>query len=140
MGYSFYHIFTTLYLFLLTLFFWRRGVGIHNVITKIYHMSVITLISRKICDKQWYALKCWRYMLPSRSRIFHSYGVLKGCSMHMLGVYGLECDTRPRCSDLIQTKKYWGPIMKLLYDNDNRYLIISIHVTLLPIQCKNIKI
>jgi hypothetical protein len=32
----------------LTLFFGRCGVGIHNVITKIYHMSVITLISRKI--------------------------------------------------------------------------------------------
>jgi hypothetical protein len=43
MGDSFYHIFTTPYLFLLTLFFGRRGVGIHNVITKIYHMSVITL-------------------------------------------------------------------------------------------------
>jgi hypothetical protein len=52
MGDSFYHIFTTAYLFLLTLFFGRRGVGIHNVITKIYHMSVITLISRKICDKE----------------------------------------------------------------------------------------
>jgi hypothetical protein len=51
MGDSFYHIFTTPYLFLLTLFFGRHGVGIHNVITKVYHMSVITLISRKICDK-----------------------------------------------------------------------------------------
>jgi hypothetical protein len=35
-------------------FFGMRGVGIHNVITKIYHMSVITLISRKICDKSPY--------------------------------------------------------------------------------------
>jgi hypothetical protein len=52
MGDSFYHILTTPYLFLLTLFFGRRGVGGHNVITKIYHMSVITLILRKICDKE----------------------------------------------------------------------------------------
>jgi hypothetical protein len=52
MGDSFYHIFTTPYLFLMTLFFGRRGVGIHNVITKNYHMSVITSISRKICDKK----------------------------------------------------------------------------------------
>jgi hypothetical protein len=44
MGDSFYHIFTTPYLFLLTLFFGRRGVGIHNVITKIYHMSGIYVI------------------------------------------------------------------------------------------------
>jgi hypothetical protein len=35
---------------LLTLFFEGRGVGIHNVISKKYHMSDITLISRKICD------------------------------------------------------------------------------------------
>jgi hypothetical protein len=54
MGDSFYHIFTIPYQFLITLFFGRRGVGIHNVITKIYHMSVITLISRKICDKNCY--------------------------------------------------------------------------------------
>jgi hypothetical protein len=58
MGYSFYHIFTTPYLFLSTLFFGRRGVGIHNVITKNYHMSIITVISRKF---------------RSFSRIFHSY-------------------------------------------------------------------
>jgi hypothetical protein len=56
MGDSFYHIFTTPYLFLLTLFIGRRGVGIHNVITKIYHMSVITLISRKICDNFLYIM------------------------------------------------------------------------------------
>jgi hypothetical protein len=54
MGDSFYHIFITPYLFLLTLFFGRRGVGIHNVITKNYHMSVITLI----CDKN--GLIWWR--------------------------------------------------------------------------------
>jgi hypothetical protein len=54
MGDSFYHIFTIPYLFLLTLFFGNRGVGIHDVITKKYHMSVITLISRKICDKKNY--------------------------------------------------------------------------------------
>ena len=54
MGDSFYHIFTTPYLFFLTLFFKWRGVGIHDVITKIYHMSVITLISGKICDKYRY--------------------------------------------------------------------------------------
>jgi hypothetical protein len=35
----------------LTLFFGRRDVGIHSVITKIYHMSGITLISRNLCDK-----------------------------------------------------------------------------------------
>jgi hypothetical protein len=51
MGDSFYHIFTTPYLFFLTLLFKWRGVGIHDVITKIYHMSAITLISGKICDK-----------------------------------------------------------------------------------------
>jgi hypothetical protein len=28
-----------------------RGVRIHDVITKIYHMDVIILISGKICDK-----------------------------------------------------------------------------------------
>jgi hypothetical protein len=55
MGDSFYHIFTTPYLFFLTLFFKWRGVGIHDVITKIYHMSVITLISWKICDNNFYA-------------------------------------------------------------------------------------
>jgi hypothetical protein len=54
MGVSFYHIYTTPYLFLLTFFFGRRGVKIHDVITKNYHMSVITLISRKICDKIFY--------------------------------------------------------------------------------------
>jgi hypothetical protein len=51
-GDSFYHIFTTPYLFLLTLFFEGRGVGIHNVIPKNYHMSDITLTSWEICDKQ----------------------------------------------------------------------------------------
>jgi hypothetical protein len=51
MGDSFYHIFTTNILILYTLFFGLCGVGIHNVISKNYHMSVITLISRKICDK-----------------------------------------------------------------------------------------
>jgi hypothetical protein len=54
MGDSFYHIFTTPYLFFLTLFLKWRCVGIHDVITKIYHMSVITLISGKICDKVYY--------------------------------------------------------------------------------------
>jgi hypothetical protein len=54
MGDSFYHIFAIPYLFLLTLFFGRCGVRIHNVITKFYHMSVITSISRKICDKKIY--------------------------------------------------------------------------------------
>jgi hypothetical protein len=58
MGDSFYHIFTTPYLFLLTLFFGRHGVGIHNVISKNYHMSVITWISRKICDKMYNPMTC----------------------------------------------------------------------------------
>jgi hypothetical protein len=57
MGDSFYHIITTLYLFFLTLFFTWRGVGIHDVIRKNYHMSVITLISGKICDKLMNKLK-----------------------------------------------------------------------------------
>jgi hypothetical protein len=48
MGNSFYHISTIPYLFLLTLFFRGRGVGIHNVISKNYMMNGITLISRKI--------------------------------------------------------------------------------------------
>jgi hypothetical protein len=64
MAYSFYHIFTTPYLFLLTLFFGLRGVGIHNVITKIYHICVITLISRKICDNLHYMII--RYILLFR--------------------------------------------------------------------------
>jgi hypothetical protein len=51
MGDSFYHIFTTNIPILYTLFFGLRGLGIQNVISKNYHMSVITLISRKICDK-----------------------------------------------------------------------------------------
>jgi hypothetical protein len=51
MGDSFYHIFTTNIPILYTLFFGLRGVGIHNVISKNYHMSDITLISRKIYDK-----------------------------------------------------------------------------------------
>jgi hypothetical protein len=51
MGDSFYHIFTTNIPILYTLFFELLGVGIHNVISKNYHMSVITLISREICDK-----------------------------------------------------------------------------------------
>jgi hypothetical protein len=50
MGDSFYHIFTTNILISHTLFLWLHGVGIHNVISKNYHMSDITLISRKICD------------------------------------------------------------------------------------------
>jgi hypothetical protein len=54
MGDSFYHIFTTPYLFLFTLIFEARGVGIHNVVSKSYHMSVITLISRKMRDKVGY--------------------------------------------------------------------------------------
>jgi hypothetical protein len=49
MGDSFYHIFTTPYLFLLTLFFGGHGIGIHNLISKNYHMSGISLISRKNC-------------------------------------------------------------------------------------------
>jgi hypothetical protein len=48
---SFYHIFTTNIPILCTLILRLRSVGIHNVISKNYHMSVITLISRKICDK-----------------------------------------------------------------------------------------
>jgi hypothetical protein len=44
MGDPFYDIFTTGYLILLTLFFVGLGVGIHNVISKKYHMSEITLI------------------------------------------------------------------------------------------------
>jgi hypothetical protein len=43
MGDSFYHIFITPYLFLLTLFFGMRGVGIHNVITKKYHIQDIKM-------------------------------------------------------------------------------------------------
>jgi hypothetical protein len=42
--------------FFLTLLFKWRGVGIHDVITKIYHMSVVTLISWKICDSIKYVL------------------------------------------------------------------------------------
>jgi hypothetical protein len=38
------------------LFFGFRGVGIHNVISKNYHMSDVTLISRKICDKMLYRM------------------------------------------------------------------------------------
>jgi hypothetical protein len=45
MGDSFYHIFTTPYLFLLPLFFEGLGVGIHTVISKNYHMSDITLMA-----------------------------------------------------------------------------------------------
>jgi hypothetical protein len=52
MGDSFYHIFTTKIPILYTLFFGLRGVGIHNAISKNYHMSDITLISREICDKR----------------------------------------------------------------------------------------
>jgi hypothetical protein len=52
MGDSFYHIYTTPYLFLLTSFFGQRDVGMHNVISKNYHMSDITLISRKTCDNK----------------------------------------------------------------------------------------
>jgi hypothetical protein len=54
MGDSFYHMFTTPYLYLLTLFVEGLGVGIQNVISKNYHMSDITLISRKICDDRTY--------------------------------------------------------------------------------------
>jgi hypothetical protein len=51
MGDSFLsHIYHPIPVFL-TLFFKWRGIGIHNVIIEIYHMSVITLISGKICDK-----------------------------------------------------------------------------------------
>ena len=50
------HIFTTLYSFFITLLFGLWGVGIHNVISKIYHLSVITWISRKICDKAIYQI------------------------------------------------------------------------------------
>jgi hypothetical protein len=47
-------MFTTNIPIVYTLFFGLRGVGIHNVISKSYHMSVfITLISRKICDKNF---------------------------------------------------------------------------------------
>jgi hypothetical protein len=53
---SFYLIFTTPYLFFLTLFFIWCGVGIHNVISKYYHMSDITLISRKICDRIYFRI------------------------------------------------------------------------------------
>jgi hypothetical protein len=51
MGDSFYDIFTTNIPILYTLFCGLHGVGINDVISKNYHMSVITLISRKICDK-----------------------------------------------------------------------------------------
>jgi hypothetical protein len=54
MGYSFYHIY---------LFFRLHGVGIHNVISKNYHMSDITLISRKICDKMKYLMNMNIYIL-----------------------------------------------------------------------------
>jgi hypothetical protein len=57
MGDSFYHIFTTNIPILYTLFFGIRGVRIHNVISKNYHVSDITLIERKIhvYDKCQYA-------------------------------------------------------------------------------------
>jgi hypothetical protein len=50
MGDSFYHIFTTPYLFFLIICSLDM-IGIHSVIAKNYHKSVITLISRKICHK-----------------------------------------------------------------------------------------
>jgi hypothetical protein len=51
MGDSFYHIFTTNIPILCAFSFGLNGVGIHNMISKCYHMSDITLISMKICDK-----------------------------------------------------------------------------------------
>jgi hypothetical protein len=59
MGDSFSHIFTTPYLFLLTLSFGGRGVGVNNVISKNYHMSSVTLISRKLCDKLVFLVLVW---------------------------------------------------------------------------------
>jgi hypothetical protein len=56
---SFYHIFTTNIPILYTLLCGLCGVGIHNVISKKYQMSDITLKSRKICDKLEYALYNW---------------------------------------------------------------------------------
>jgi hypothetical protein len=56
MGDSFYHIFTTN-----IPIFGLCGVGIHNVISKYYCMSDITLISKKICDNCTYdilEIKC----------------------------------------------------------------------------------
>ena len=48
MGDSLYRIYTANIPNLHTLFFGLCGVGIHNVISKNYHMSDITLISKKI--------------------------------------------------------------------------------------------
>jgi hypothetical protein len=55
-GDSFYHIFTTPYLLFVYFTLRMYGVGIHNEISKNYQMSdtYITLISRKICDKDIY--------------------------------------------------------------------------------------
>jgi hypothetical protein len=68
MGDSFYHIFTTPYLFLLTLFFGGRG-DIKKIIT-----SDITLIPRIDCT--------------SRSRIFHLHGgvTITGEGLQNLGL------------------------------------------------------
>ena len=77
MGDSFYHIFTTPYLFFLTLIFKWRGVGIHEVITKIYHMSVITLISRKIIDKK-------------HQIIYKEFSIIKASNISMKLMCGLK--------------------------------------------------
>jgi hypothetical protein len=58
-GDSFYHIFTTPYLFLLTLFFRGCGIGIYNVISKNYHMSECQWyidIKEKMCVCSWQEL------------------------------------------------------------------------------------
>jgi hypothetical protein len=84
MGDSFYHIFTTPYLFLLTLFFGRRGVGIHNVITKIYHMSVITLILRKICDNKYYS--AFDVSQMDRKAVLGTLILTTDCSVYLITV------------------------------------------------------
>jgi hypothetical protein len=61
MGDSFYHIFTTPYLFFLTSFFGRRSVGIHNVISKNYHRVL----------SHWYQGK-YRWLSITRTSISRS--------------------------------------------------------------------
>jgi hypothetical protein len=71
----FKNIFTTPYLFLLTLFFGKHGVGIYNVITKIYQMSFITLISRTNCNKCSYMLVCDQSFDKAPTLLFLTYGL-----------------------------------------------------------------
>jgi hypothetical protein len=68
------------------LFFGLPGVGIHNVISKNYHMSDITLISRKICDKNFYELcsdnfQGDHYDIKMLLMIYYSCSVKKGIKM-----------------------------------------------------------